>query len=225
MSRVAGFTDTRTLEENMRRPLLIVLVLLACATNTRAAEIDGKWGLGVGAGGVLGTNPEFSIFHGHSKTTGWLLDFRLSGYDVGYKESYVFGDTLPPIPSQSSNRNEMSLFAGPRIRRFTRPDAEFSPYVDFFLHGTYSRLHAWTGYGGGLHRNSTRSGVAGGIALGAEYFTHWHFSVAAHSDLAQLSWAHFRDEDGSASVSRVLAGHETTASFSVQPTMVLRVYF
>jgi hypothetical protein len=106
---------------------------------------------------------------------------------------------------------------GPGLRRFTRPGAEFSPYVDFGLRATYDRIHQ-SGF-------ATRTG-AGASALfgfGLEYFTPWHFSVAAHSSVAGLSWRRSRTDyrDG-LQEDRFT---DLSATVALRPLLFVRGYF
>ena len=213
----------------MRRLLVVLAVLFCWAPSAHAIDIDGKWGLGVGAKGVVGTDPEFSIFHGHSKTTGWLMDFRLSGADGATSGTSAFSDSgLTSTEKTNSNSNILSLSAGPRVRRFMRPNSDFSPYLDLFTHGMFSRSHRWD-IGGS---RDTRSGYGFdcGVAIGGEYFTRWHFSVAAHSSLATLAWSHTHDEReqkyfNGVSIVDKSSGHDASASFVLSPVLFLRTYF
>lgn len=217
------------LEAIMRRSFLLFGFLgLVLASNAWAIDIDGRWGLGVGAGGVIGTNSEFSIFHGHSKHTGWLLDFGISGTDHAESGSTTLSDTSSAVTiGNRANHNTVSAFAGPRVRYFSRPDASFSPYVDLFLQGSYGHVHDWSVEG----RRDTRStyGFSTGLALGAEYFTPWHFSLAAHSTLVSLGWTHFREhreyDSPYGDIKNSTSGHDAGASISLRPILFLRTYF
>jgi hypothetical protein len=182
-------------------------------------------GLGVGAGGVLGTIAEASIFHGHSPTTGWLLDFRISGGNNVGTGSISFTDTTITPRSLNNNANSVFLSGGPRIRWFTRSAGDFSPYVDVFVHGSYGHSHSWVNASGRSDLSSYGGIAATGAALGAEYFTRWHFSIAAHSTLVALNWQHTNEkgESGFANSDRTSSNFSANATLS--PSLFLRVYF
>jgi hypothetical protein len=107
----------------------------------------------------------------------------------------------------------------PRVRRYTRPADDFSPYWDAWVSGFYSRDHDSTA-------EVWSAGVGAGFDLGAEYFTRWHFSIAAHSGLLSASWLerHFEEPPTILGPSSTVTDRETV-SLGLNPGFVLRTYF
>jgi hypothetical protein len=210
----------------MRRFFLVVL-LLALAGTAGAIDIKGKWGLGVGTGtssrysiAGIGSGAEASLIRGKTERSAWILD--LSVTEV-YSE--LAGDSTGSLTEKSNN---LAFELGPRIRKYTRPKSSFSPYLDFFVHTTgsssireqYSERTNYTYES----RSSTLGGRAG-LDLGVEYFTPWHFSLAAHSRLVNASVdRNWRKGDAGSSAGRE-RGFSTTFGFGPTPMLQLRVYF
>jgi len=147
------------------------------------------------------------LIRGKTERTAWILDLQ-------FRQKYF------EQKSDTSSRpgwlgRDLNLDAGPRFRRFTRPQAKLSPYWDVYAHivsnSTSSNPEEY-------HRDA---GAAFGFAGGVEYFTPWHFTLAAHTNVfsieARRGWvkayqtkfSNFREEVG----------------FSFKPQMQLRVYF
>ena len=190
----------------MRRLFLVVL-LLALPGTTQAIDIKGKWGLGVGTGSLIGSGAEASLIRGKTERTAWILDLNVSQY---YLDSRV-----------DSTRNldriqrKVNISMGPRFRRFTRPQAKLSPYWDVFLH--YNQVSEHDRYLGFYS-----AGGEGGLAGGLEYFTPWHFTLAAHTKLFSISVDRTWSKIGPPTVSH---GWGEKAEFSINPKLQVRVYF
>jgi hypothetical protein len=206
----------------MKRTLVLMAgLLLLLAMPARAMELDGKWGMGVAVQGLIGSYAEMSLIHGHSERTAYLIDLRLDEGESHGRFTYSDPSTIPY--DESENFNRQGLLAGPRLRRFTRPNSDFSPYWDVYAHGIYNRNHSYRG----STSTAREYGADTGFALGAEYFTPWHFSVAAHSTLASFSWTHLT-EDRVASYGLLYSKYTSTRqsfSLGVSPQMYVRVYF
>jgi len=190
----------------MRRLFLVVL-LLALAGTTQAIDIKGKWGLGVGAGGIIGSSAEASLIRGKTERTAWILDLNiLQRYDEFRNDStrVIF-----------ERFGQVNLSVGPRIRRYSRPQAKFSPYLDAFLHLAGSGMTYTT-------NGRYYAGGEVGFAFGAEYFTPWHFGLAAHNDIFTVAVE--RAWDGSRG--RVIShGWREYSEIGFSPRLQLRVYF
>ena len=125
------------------------------APTVLGADIDGKWGLGVG---VFNHRSEASILKGLSNRTALLVEVGIHQAEFSFSN-----ESGPPLPiSQSGNAVAVEL--GPRLRRFTRPDEVFSPYFDLFVRGSFSNSTA-----NGSNQLETW-GTRAGIGFGAEYF-------------------------------------------------------
>ena len=114
-----------------------------------------------------------------------------------------------------------SILAGPGYRRFTRPGEEFSPYWDVRARGNYARSSISTGIG----QLRTDTGLEASLSIGLEYFTKWHFSVAAHSGIAQLGWKHFNVREIFPGSELKVTGNSENLSFGVRPILFVRGYF
>jgi len=197
----------------MRKCLLVMTLSIGTASPGWAADIAGKWGIGAG---VLGGGGEISLIRGHSERTAWLFEVQLSGSNGNEQVEYTTpgGPALTPVDRNSSS---FSIAAGPGLRRYSRSPSEFSPYFDVSIRGTYRRSHTtgsptYTGIGTGL-----------GLGFGLEYFTRWHFSVAAHAPVANLSW--FRDRADHGDGLYVEKRGEIRATIAVRPSLFVRGYF
>lgn len=191
---------------------VVVVVLLLAVRTAGATEIDGRWGLGAG---LFNGGGEVSLIRGVSARTAWLLDAS-----VQQNESSVESDQgLGPTEAVQSGG---SFSLGPRFRRFTRPQSEFSPYWDVYAHADYSRAHE--ALAADRITNET-AGVSAGLEIGLEYFTRWHFSVAAHSGLLSFGWEHVRTEATSAVTAGEITGHTEFARLALNPVLFLRGYF
>jgi hypothetical protein len=189
----------------MRRLFLLVL-LLALAGTSWATDIKGKWGLGVGTGSFLGSSAEASLIRGKTERTAWILD-------VQFGQSYE--STRDTTTYYNYKRQSYDLELGPRFRRFTRPRADLSPYGDFYLHyqGTMS---------GTTLNGTTGAGFKSGLAGGVEYFTPWHFTLAAQTRILEVSvlrsWTEVNDKI-------IRRNMYEQVKFWLQPGLQLRVYF
>ena len=194
----------------MKTMVAVVVLMVLGASSAAAGDIQGKWGIGAG---VIGHTGEVSLIHGHSARSAWVFDVAVSGHDVNSRRTFVVPVPFPP--TSSGNRNDFSILAGPGYRRFTRPAEEFSPYWDIHLRGSYAHEHS-SGSG-----NGKTYGANGEFAFGLEYFTHWHFSVAAHTSLVTLAWSHLSEHSSFAE------GTDNTASASIgiSPSIFVRGYF
>jgi hypothetical protein len=193
--------------------LLVAASVIASAAG--AVDIRDRWGIGAG---VFGGGGEVSLIRGRSERSAWLFDVAVK------QRSEAFETVLtPPQPASASPRNNdvISILAGPGYRRFTRPAEEFSPYWDVHARGTYAHSH----YGGPGSQTQTGAGVEAELSFGLEYFTRWHFSVAAHSSLVRLSWAHLNQRLSLAGVETRTTGHSEDASIGLSPAIYVRGYF
>jgi len=189
----------------MRRLFLVVL-LLTLAGTTQAIDIKGKWGLGVGLA-LTGSKSEGSLIRGKTERSAWILDMQLyhrylddradSSGRITSRESHTYGHI------------------GPRIRRYTRPQAKLSPYWDVYFH-LKGEGESYTTWG------RAYAGAEGGIDAGAEYFTPWHFSLGAHTGIFNVgierSWA------GSHGII-TSRGWRENSNLSFYPSFQARVYF
>ena len=187
-----------------------VVALALCSNAAHALNIQGKWGLGAPIFVTRGTT-EISLIHGASN--GALgLDFI---YAFHQNRADEFGGN--PVTSEFTEQTSLTL--GPRLRRFMLSDPTFSPYFDIFLHVVQSQLLQT----GGVNTRDTRGwGGEGGIGLGLEYLTPWHFSLAGHSDVATVTYVKFTDHDNVLG-SRDRTQFQSVGGFSAQ--LVARGYF
>ena len=202
-----------------------VLLLAIGVTPAFAIDIQGKWGLGVGASGVIGTNPDVTLLYGRSNSSAWLFTVQFSGSNLN-------GDTTFPIDTTLSspihnNQNQLFVGVAPGIRRFLRPEGAFSPYVDLSAGGFYNHSHQYLDQPGAFVRGEGNTwGLDVSCAFGAEYFTPWHFSVAAHSGLASVNWfSTHQTYEPSNGATYEQKSNGARASFGVSPVLALRVYF
>ena len=184
----------------MRRLFLVVL-LLALTGTTQAIDIKGKWGLGVGVGPAKWrlSEIETSLIRGKTERTAWILDLKA---DQTYSTSNG--------PFQVARYAHLSF--GPRIRRFTRPKERLSPYWDVYAHAVaFNSSPPLSSF------YNRMAGVESGLAGGVEYFTPWHFTLAAHTDLFTVEVDRLWSKD-----SHMWAEYST---LQVSPALQLRVYF
>ena len=199
----------------MKAIIAVAVLALLGASSAGAVEIKDKWGIGAG---VFGRGGEISLIRGRSERSAWLFDVAVSLRDDPVRIEYV-----PPQPftATTTNSNSVSILAGPGFRRFTRAGDDFSPYWDIHMRGRFDRQHR----GGASSNTRTVAGAEGEFAFGLEYFTRWHFSVAAHSSLLTLSWAHLNDRQFAPGFEYHSAGHSTGVSIGLSPVIYLRGYF
>jgi len=194
----------------MRRLFLLVL-LLALAGTSWATDIKGKWGLGVGMGSTIWglSGSEASLIRGKTERTAWILDMDIY-------ESYQ------DFRSDTSGRlmyidRELAVSLGPRIRRYTRPQATLSPYWDSYFH--LCGLNT----GNSSNNYHRTAGAVAGLGCGVEYFTPWHFALAAHTGLFSASlnrvwdYNHYSNDQSK--------GWSQSVQLGFSPRLQLRVYF
>jgi hypothetical protein len=190
----------------MKTIVAVGLTITFCAAGAEAADIRGKWGIGAS---VFSTGREISLIRGRSERSAWFLD-------LGSK----FMDRSGSGPGSLSS-NALSIVVGPGYRRYARTEA-FSPYWDAAGHWLYLRSRESLS----ATLTSERYGAEGVFGFGAEYFTRWHFSIAAHSTIARVSWQHSADRiDFPPNFEWRAAGHAESISLRLSPALVLRGYF
>ncbi|HTM58026.1 MAG TPA: hypothetical protein VL123_06395 [Candidatus Udaeobacter sp.] len=201
----------------MRHSIVAVLaMMMGFASAAQAVDVDGKWGVGAG----LGNNfTDVTLIHGRSPSSAWLFDAELEqneGSDKFHQENPFFSS------DQTVNHNFWAVDAGPGLRHYTRASADFSPYWDLFVHGMYEHEHIFiTG-----SQDLTIYGAEAGAAIGLEYFTRWHFSVAAHTDVVTGQWLYRKQTENEGFGNSIrLTGHQQTASVGISPRLFARVYF
>lgn len=188
-------------------------VALILAGEAGASDIKGKWGIGAG---LFNNYGEVSLIQGHSERTAYVFDLSFGGRS----SNYLLGEG-GPVPSQTEgNSNDWRVNAGPRLRRFTRPSSEFSPYWDVYLATNYGRAHS-----SGGQRNISTFGVSTGLGFGLEYFTRWHCSAAAHTDVLRIGWTRYHSRSGAAPYVSEYDARDGSASFGISPTLFVRAYF
>jgi hypothetical protein len=194
----------------------VLMVMLVVASSAGAVDIKGKWGIGAG---IIDRGGEVSLIRGRSERSAWLFDVGISQQDLATRTDIT--PVPPPSPSRD-NDNTVSILAGPGYRRFVRPGGDLSPYWDLRLLGIFSRRHSG---GAGISDTQTQAGAEGRFSFGLEYFTPWHFSVAAHSSLVVVSWTHVSDRGFSPASESRGTGHFERASIGLSPAIFLRGYF
>lgn len=200
----------------MRTTTAVMAVMLLGAAGAEAADIQGKWGIGAG---VFNGRGEASLIRGKSERSAWLFDVAITQRDETAQRGGLFG--------QSSD--QVLLDAGPGYRRFVRGTDALSPYWDVSLHGAYQRFHYNSGDSGSVlgSISETRTGAGGEAAFsfGLEYFTPWHFSVAAHSRVASFTWLHTTLRRSDSSGTLRASGHSEVATIGLAPAIYVRGYF
>ena len=202
----------------MRR-LLVVLVLALIPTAAFAIDIDKKWGL---SAGIADSEGQLSLIRGRANGA-FILDFAVA------LSSEEISEDDPTVNDDITVKQDFSSFAvGPRFRRFARPDAKLSPYLDFFGHfvqakGRFTQDNATTGSGGTQEINQT--GAEFGIGLGAEFETAWNFNIAAHTDFLQATWWNVAQKFNTTSDVNTLSGSRWELEAAFNPALFARVYF
>jgi hypothetical protein len=201
------------------RLLGISLAMLALGVAPALAlDIQGKWGFGVGAG--FASSPDFSLIRGRSQSSAWLLNLGLSGSNQTGESSSTTSGSLP------QNQNTVSFGVGPGLRKLLRPAAEFSPYIDVFADVRYDHNHNYSGGTFGFNRNDrTIWGTSVGLAVGGEYFTRWHFSLAAHTDVANVGWTWIDLTNETLGNQQEMHTNGVYGGLGFSPKLILRVYF
>jgi hypothetical protein len=194
---------------------LTVVALSLLARDAFATDVAGKWGLGAGFGN---NDAEVSVIRGRSARSAWVFDAQASLQAV--KENGSSSDPL--FRPGGDSGSTISLEAGPGLRLFTNPSGDFSPYWDVFVHGDY--FHRHDDRGGSIRLESYGADI--GMAIGAEYFTKWHCSIAAHTDLFAARWEHVSQRQSIPLVVDISeSGHTESFDFGVRPRLFLRAYF
>lgn len=208
-----------------RPPLFALLLIAFGATPALAMDLDGKWGLGVGAGGVVSTSSDITIFRGRSATSGWLLDLVINGSNAT-GHANITPDTLL-TQAAHQNTNDLSVRVGPGIRHFLIANGPFSPYLDFNLLVDYSRTHNYADIPGEFDRSGSSTWSFGAdMEMGAEYLTPWHFSLAAHTEIGQVAWSLTHEtQEFTNSPPFDHKSSTVSAAVSIRPVLELRVYF
>jgi hypothetical protein len=211
----------------IRLPVISLLILALAAAPALAMDIEGKWGLGVGASGLIGTSPDLTLIRGRSPASAWLLDVLLSGNNVnGNSTTPTPIDTTLSTPAHD-NLNQLFINVAPGVRRFLQPNGDFSPYFDLMAGGFYNHAHQYVDSPGTFTRvEGNVWGLGISCALGAEYLTRWHFSLAAHSGIASVNWMSSHntyEPSGGGTFDRKTNG--VRANFGVSPILAVRVYF
>ena len=205
------------------RSSVTLLALALSATTAWAGAIEGKWGLGVDSGVFRSDGVHGALIFGRSARTAWLLDVKAEE-NVRDVDGFEGGIYLPGIASAEFSQSVV-VEIGPRFRRFTRPEADWSPYWDLFAAAT----HANTRYSTPVSSNDRFStGGVLGLGLGVEYFTPWHFSVAAHSDVLEARYARIRARTNSQNFflgSSSGTGYQHSVNAGLSPAIELRAYF
>jgi hypothetical protein len=187
------------------------ILFAVVAGEAHAVEIAGKWGIGAG---VFSGGGEMSLMRGISDRTAWTFDLQIKQSDIEIADTSLFG----------TDRSIWSVTAGPGLRRFVRQDNDLAAYWGLAVDGIFSRFR-FGDASGSTTQIQEGLGVAGRFDLGAEYATPWHFSVAAHSTVASLSWSRIKVQIQNASGTTHALGHEQTFSFGLNPALFARVYF
>lgn len=189
----------------------LCVMMLAGTSVAGAVDIKDKWGIGAG---VFNSPAEASLIRGHSNRTAWVFDLSFGGSVVDSKDEYPGSGTVSEY-----NSNDWRVVAGPRFRRFLRPSSEFSPYWDLFLSASFGRSHR----SGPVNRTSV--GLGSGAGFGLEYYTPWHFSIAAHTDVFEIRWDRSRRRAGLPPYENVETDRLYGGSFGLDPRLYLRAYF
>jgi hypothetical protein len=178
----------------------VVLMLVLGAAGAGAEDIKGKWGI---SAGVFGGGGEASLFRGKSDRSAWLFDLSVANVS---------------LTVNSGNSDNVALSVGPGYRRFLRVTDGLSPYWDLAAHFLYNRQH-----GSSFETAKTWGGDAS-LSFGLEYFTPWHFSIAADSEIVGFSWTR-NEQDRYLGTPTSRTGHTQRASIRLSPVLYVRGYF
>jgi hypothetical protein len=64
-----------------------------------------------------------------------------------------------------------------------------------------------------------------GLAVGGEYFTRWHFSLAAHTDVANVGWTWIDLTNETLGNQQEMHTNGVYGGLGFSPKLILRVYF
>jgi hypothetical protein len=201
----------------MKTTMAMVACMVLGATSAGATEIAGKWGIGAA---VFGGGGELSLIRGHSARSAWLFDVFISQRSDELKAESI----LPSSPTVTQDLGALTFVAGPGFRRFSRPSEAFSPYWDIRVRGSYARSRGETPSTQDIDTR-TDSGVQGEFSFGLEYFTSWHFSVAAHTGLARAAFVHSTQEQATPTFNVRFTDDTVSSSIGLSPVLYVRAYF
>lgn len=189
-------------------------LMLVLGTSVAGAEdIKGKWGVGAG---VFGGGGEVSLIRGKSDRSAWLFDVSMA--NLSSTEASEPGSTS----TIDRNNDNVNMNVGPGYRRYVRATEGLSPYWDLAAHFLYVRQHSHNGTDSSVNK---RAGGDAVLSFGLEYFTPWHFSIAADSDIVGFSWTNdTRDSNNGVSTSSS-TGHTQRATLRLSPVIYVRGYF
>lgn len=213
----------------MRAFLLVAIAALAAAGATHATDIAGKWGLGVSIGEILSSRAEASLIRGTSNGRAWILDLSIDQamQDLSGTDTSPLGGVVR-TEDYDAREERTSYALGPRLRSYTRPDADFSPYWDVFLHGmglVYRRSD------NDRASDQIEAGGRVGVAFGVERFLpRWHVALAAHTglvnfDLLRSTLHSIQGSAVSAPSTRHAKGWTQRVRSAIEPQLQARVYF
>lgn len=198
----------------------LLLVMLG-AVPARALDIQGKWGFGVGAG--FASAPDVSLIRGRSASSAWLFDVKMEGQNL------TGHDEQPGLPNTNTNQNQAAIGFSAGLRSLARPSGNFTPYVDVSAGVIYSRSHQYnsggfiTGYEQRFDLSNTSVGL--GLALGGEYMTPWHFSLAAHTGVASVNYRWMSSTQDVTLTKFEMHQNGVDGHIALDPRLVMRVYF
>jgi len=201
----------------MKTTMAVVAGLMLGAASAGATDVAGKWGIGAA---VFNGGGEISLIRGHSARSAWLFDVEIKQQSDETK----FSSTFPGSLEETVDRGLVTLLAGPGYRRFSRSNDSFSPYWDIRVRGSYARSRATRSPSQDVSTH-TDSGAEGEFSFGLEYFTPWHFSVAAHSGLARVRWIHSTVDLATTTYSTRTTGDMVSSSIGLSPVLYVRAYF
>lgn len=199
----------------MKAIAVVCMLMVLGDSSGGAADIKGKWGIGAG---VFGGGGEVSLIRGKSERSAWLFDV---GINQAYESTHQEVTPAPGFPLGSTTGRGLSLQIGPGYRRFTRPTEQFSPYWDVRVRGLYSRASISTSNG----FTFTDAGAVADFSMGLEYFTKWHFSVAAHTGLARARVIHSVNKQTDPLAEARTIRNAQTFSTGLSPALFVRGYF
>jgi hypothetical protein len=189
------------------------LLLILGASVACAEDIKGKWGLGAG---VFGGGGEVSLIRGKSDRSAWLFDVSMA--NVSSTEESDPGSSLP----LGRNDDNVAMRVGPGYRGYVRMTEGLSPYWDLAAHFLYNRSHSHANTDGFTNKSAGGDAV---FSFGLEYFTPWHFSIAADSEIGGFSWTRDTRSETGSGVTTSSTGHTQRASLRLSPVLYVRGYF